>query len=354
MLLVVAIKKELNQPITNQQSNPFEPWTVDHRPSTKNIIFGIHSSKILGMENTWYAIVNPAAGGSTGDKKWKKIEADLKELGIAFQPHLTTAVLHASHIVKEAVEKGYRKLLIVGGDGTLNEVVNGLFAQNVVPTHEVTIALISIGTGNDWIKTMGIPADTKQAARLLKNGTKTRIIDAGLAYYHMHGHKHSRHFINVAGMAFDAEVTRHANANKSSLGPMQYWLSLAKTLFTFSPVPVKVEVDGKVYEDLTFCLNVGNCQFAGGGMMIVPGALPDDGLFTITHIKNASRWTVIKNVAALGDGTFIKLEEVDQYTGKTVKVTSPVPVWLEVEGEVLGEAPFEFQILPGAVKVLVG
>lgn len=305
------------------------------------------------MENTWYAIVNPAAGGSTGDKKWKKIEADLKSLGISYQPHITTATLHASRIVIEAVEKGYRKLLIVGGDGTLNEVVNGLFAQQTVSTTDVTLALISIGTGNDWIKTMGIPKDTKAAAKLLKDGTNTRIIDAGLAHYHLHGHKHSRHFINVAGMAFDAEVTRHANAHKSALGPLQYWMSLVKTLFTFNPVPIKVDVDGKVYEDLSFCVNVGNCQFAGGGMMIVPGALPDDGLFTITHIKNASRWTVIKNVSALGDGTFIKLDVVDQYTGKNVKITSPVPVWLEVEGEVLGEAPFEFQILPGVVKVLV-
>lgn len=305
------------------------------------------------MEQTWYAIVNPAAGGSRGDKRWKAIEADLKLLGIPYKAHVTTATLHASHIAKEAVEEGYRKLLIIGGDGTLNEVVNGLFAQHSVPTNEVTIALISIGTGNDWIKTIGIPSDTKAAAQLVKNGTQTRIIDAGLAYYHLHGHRHSRHFVNVAGMAFDAEVTRHANAHKNALGPMQYWLSLASTLFSFSPVPITVDVDGKIYEDLTFCLNVGNCQFAGGGMMIVPGAKPDDGLFTITHIKNASRWTVIKNVSALGDGTFIKLKEVEQYTGKNVKVTSKQPVWLEVEGEVLGEAPFEFQLIPSAIKVLV-
>ena len=94
-------------------------------------------------------------------------------------------------------------------------------------------------------------------------------------------------------------------------------------------------------------------MYAGGGMMIVPNAKPDDGLFTITHIKNVSRWTVIANVAALGDGTFTKLDNVEQYTGKNVKVSSPVPVWLEVEGEVLGEAPFEFQVVPASVKVLV-
>ncbi len=278
----------------------------------------------------------------------------MKSLGIPYQPHLTSASLHASRIAKEAVEQGYRKLLIIGGDGTLNEVVNGLFAQSTVPTADVTIALISIGTGNDWIKTIGLPKDPKAALQLVKNGTKTLTIDAGLAHYHLHGHRQSRHFVNVAGMAFDAEVTRNANANKNATGPMQYWLSLVKTLFTYSPVPMTVNVDGKVYEDLTFCLNVGNCQFAGGGMMIVPGAKPDDGLFTITHIKNASKWLVIRNVAALGDGTFTKLDVVEQYTGTNVKVTSPVPVWLEVEGEVLGEAPFEFQIIPAAVKVLVG
>lgn len=305
------------------------------------------------MEQIWYAIVNPAAGGSRGNKRWNKIEADLKSLGIAYEAQLTNASLHASHIAKEAIEKGYRKLLIVGGDGTLNEVVNGLFAQQAVPSTEVTIALVSIGTGNDWIKTMGIPKEPSEAIKLLKNPNNTRTIDAGLAYYHMHGHKHSRHFINVAGMAFDAEVTRDANNSKSALGPVQYWMSLAKVIFTYNAVPIKVEVDGTAYEDKTFCLNVGNCMFAGGGMMIVPNAKPDDGLFTVTHIKNVSRWTVIRNVAALGDGTFTKLDNVEQYTGKNVKVTSPEPVWLEVEGEVLGEAPFEFQVLPASVKVLV-
>lgn len=305
------------------------------------------------MEQTWYAIVNPAAGGSRGNKRWKSIEAELKSLGIAYQPHLTTASLHASHIAKEAIEKGYRKLLIVGGDGTLNEVVNGIFTQQSVPTQEITIALVSIGTGNDWIKTMGIPKDASAAVKMLKTSRKTRTIDAGLAYYHVHGHRHSRHFVNVAGMAFDAEVTRNANANKSASGPMQYWLSLAKTLFTYTPVPITVQVDDKTYDNVTFCLNVGNCRFAGGGMMIVPGALPDDGLFTITHIKNLSRWEVIKNIGALGDGTFITHPKVSQYLGTNVKVTSPQPVWVEVEGEVLGEAPFEFQIIPSAIKVLV-
>lgn len=305
------------------------------------------------MEQTWYAIVNPAAGGSRGNKRWKLIEADLKSMGIAYEPHFTDASLHASHIATSAIEKGYRRLLIVGGDGTLNEVVNGLFAQKNVPTTDVTIALVSIGTGNDWIKTMGIPKEPKEAIKLLKNPTNTRIIDAGLAYYHLHGHRHSRHFINVAGMAFDAEVTRDANSNKTAIGPLQYWMSLVKVIFTYNAVPIKVEVDGKVYDDKTFCLNVGNCMYAGGGMMIVPGAKPDDGLFTVTHIKNVSRWTVIRNVAALGDGTFIKLDNVEQYTGKNVKVSSPVPVWLEVEGEVLGEAPFEFQVIPASVKVLV-
>ncbi len=305
------------------------------------------------MEQTWYAIVNPAAGGSRGNKRWSKIEADLKSMGIAYEAHITNASLHASHLAKEGVEKGFRHILIVGGDGTLNEVVNGLFAQQAVPSTEVTIALVSIGTGNDWIKTMGIPKEPKEAVKLLKNPTNTRTIDAGLATYHKHGHKHSRHFINVAGMAFDAEVTRDANNGKSALGPVQYWMSLVKVIFTYNAVPIKVEVDGAVYDGPTFCLNVGNCMYAGGGMMIVPGAKPDDGLFTITHIKNVSRWTVIGNVAALGDGTFTKLDNVEQYTGKNVKVTSPVPVWLEVEGEVLGEAPFEFNIVPASVKVLV-
>lgn len=306
------------------------------------------------MENTWYVIVNPAADSDKGLKHWQEIEALLYKMEVPFVSQLTDKKGHAIEITREAIKEGYRKIFAVGGDGTINEVVNGILTQDICPSTDVLVTLASMGTGNDWIKTMGIPDKFLEATRLLKEGTKIQTIDAGLVKYHEGTAQKQRYFVNVAGMAYDAYVTKDANENALFKGKLQYIISVLKGLTSYKSTHVTATIDGKVYEDTMFCLNVGICRFAGGGMMIVPQAVPDDGQFHVTLIKDLSKLQVVFNIVHLFKGTFIQHPKVEHFPAKAIHVESDKPIYVEVEGEVLGHTPFDYEILPGAIKVLVG
>lgn len=305
------------------------------------------------MQKGWFIIVNPTAGGNRSEKIWARTRNFLDTLNEPYTFELTTKSMHAANIAKAAVLQGFRKLFIIGGDGTLNEVINGVFSQTEVPTSEVLVGIASVGTGNDFIKTLGIPKNSQKAIALMGNG-KPRLIDAGIAYYHEGGHRKSRYFVNVAGMAFDAEVTRYANRNKTSIGKIQYTWSLVHSLFYYQSTKIKLQTDDKApIEETGFCLNVGNCRFAGGGMMIVPQAIPDDGLFHVTFVKDITKLEVIQNILKLFKGTFLNHPKIYTTTAKNVLVDSQPPIYLEVEGETLGHSPFEFNIIPGSIQILV-
>lgn len=289
-----------------------------------------------------------------GLKHWQAIEKMLYELDVPFTSRLTDQKGHAISITQEAIADGYRKILAVGGDGTINEVVNGILGQNQVPSKDIVVCMASIGTGNDWIKTMGIPAKYLDAARLLKTGTQLKTIDAGSVTYFEGTEQKQRYFVNVAGMAYDAFVTKDANENALFKGKLQYIISVVKGLYSYKSTRVKVEADDRMVQDTTFCLNVGICKFAGGGMMIVPEAVPDDGKFHVTMIKDLSRFEVIKNLPGLFTGKFISHPGVDSFPTTSLKVSSDSPIYVEVEGEVLGHTPFEYQIIPQSITVLVG
>ena len=305
------------------------------------------------MQKGWFVIINPAAGARKSERAWEDTRNFLESIGEPFAFEITNQVMHACDIARAAVLQGYRKLFIVGGDGTLNEVVNGVFSQAEVPTADITIGIASVGTGNDFIKTLGIPKNAKKAIELLKTG-RPRLLDAGLAFYQEGNERRQRYFINVAGMAFDAAVTKHANENKKGNGgAFQYLVSMVKTLSRYKSTHVRLQLDERVEEDTCFCLNVGNCRYAGGGMMIVPEAVPDDGLFHVTFVKDITKMEVIQNIGNLFKGTFLDNPKILTSTARHVKVESEPLIYLEVEGETLGHSPFEFQIIPAGIQVLV-
>lgn len=306
------------------------------------------------MKNTWFVIVNPAADSEKGMKHWLEIEQLLYELEVDFTSQITDKKGHAIEIAQHAIKSGYRKLFAVGGDGTINEVVNGIMTQTTVPTANILVGMASMGTGNDWIKTIGLSDNFKVAAKLMKTGSKTRTIDCGKVSYFEGITQHERYFVNIAGMGYDAFVTKDANENSLFKGKFQYIISVVKGLFKYDSTTVKVQLDDRIVEDRMFTLNVGNCKFAGGGMMIVPLAEPDDGVFHVTLIKDMSRMEVVKNLPGLFKGTFISHPQVECVPSRSVKVESDSPIYVEVEGEVLGHSPFEYTLYPGSIQVLVG
>ncbi len=306
----------------------------------------------------WLVIVNPTAGVGLGGKDWPAIEQLLISEGFDFEAHLTTHAFHAIQLSRELVQqKGFQKIIAVGGDGTLNEVVNGIFQQDRFPTTDIMLGMITVGTGNDWGRMYDFPKKYKKAIHILKN-ERTFLQDVGKVKYRYDSEDKSRYFINMAGMGYDALVAKKTNLMKArgKGGTLAYLYNLITGLFQYENTHLHIKVDDKeVLNDKVFSLSIGICKYNGGGMMQLPDAIPDDGLFDMTVIRKTSKFRVVKNIKNLYDGSFINLPEVSVFTGKQITITSVPPhsIYLETDGESLGNSPLDFEIVPKAVKLII-
>lgn len=308
------------------------------------------------MTDRWLVIVNPNAGVKKGSRDWPKILQMLKEENLDFEFILTEHRDHANQITIDKVADGYRNFIIVGGDGTMNEAVNGIFLQTTVSTGEITLGMIPVGTGNDWCRTFSIPFDYRQAIHIIKR-KNTVLQDTGRISYFRNEVNHVRYFMNIAGMGYDALVAKKTNLlkEKGHGGPMTYFYFVFSSLLQFRFPEAIIEVDGgPVFRGEIFSMNVGICKYNGGGMMQVPFAVPDDGLLDVTLIRKAPKWMVIRYARRLYDGTLVKLNFVNTFRGKAVRIRSTARIYLEADGESLGHSPFVFEILPGSLRVVTG
>lgn len=307
--------------------------------------------------DSWYIIVNPASGNGKGGRRWPAVEKYLREKGVPFEVVFTEHGGHAVALANNALQSGYKKLAAVGGDGTAHEVVNGIMGQTALPPHEVVFAIIPVGTGNDWIKTHHIPNDYRKAIDLMMAG-KTMLHDVGTVnYIDEKGNPAHRYFFNVAGLGYDAFVTRESRVkSKIVSNKIFYFYLIIKCLWQYRPTRAKVTLDGVLHEDLFYTFNAGVCIFNGGGVQLVPHAVPDDGLLAATLVKNVSKWDAIKNTPNFYNGKLIHHPKVSTSQVKNFKVENVgghPPTLLEVDGEFLGYAPLEMGILEKAIRVIV-
>lgn len=307
------------------------------------------------MNKEWLVIVNPNAGLRKGEKDWKKISGLMVEHDIRFRSIFTEHRNHALLLAEKYINMGFRNIIVVGGDGTFNEVVNGIFNQKKYPTTEINLGLIPVGTGNDWGRMFHIPEKYKDAVKTI---IKKRLFiqDVGkVTYFNSENVKH-RYFVNVAGMGFDAMVAQKTNRqkDKGKGGPLSYFYNIFTSLFSYKYKPYEVTIDEKKISGRVFSMNVGICKYNGGGMMQVPFAVPDDGLLDLTVINKVGKMTIIRHVKDLYDGSFVKLPQVETFRGKNIVINSRTRIFMEADGESLGHSPFKFEIVPKSLKVIVG
>jgi YegS/Rv2252/BmrU family lipid kinase len=234
----------------------------------------------------WLVIVNPNAGKRRGNKDWPKIEAIFNRYNLHHEVRFTLRKRHAISLTISGIDEGYRNIAVVGGDGTMNEVVNGLFRQTTVPTTDITLGMITIGTGNDWGRMFGIPSDYEGAVRVLSK-YKRSLSDAGVVEYETGNGREKRFFINIAGLGFDAVVARRTNRGKERghSSKLIYMYNLLRSLLFYKHTHTDVIIDGRLISNQTFTISLGIGQYSGGGMRQTPNAIHDDGLFDITIIK---------------------------------------------------------------------
>lgn len=284
-------------------------------------------------------IVNPIAGRGQGLACWKQIAplaARLGEYGVKF----TQGPGQATELARQAVQEGYDRVVSLGGDGTLNEVGNGLVGT------DAALAVIPAGRGNDWVRTTGVPTDPAEGCRLAFEGRLARM-DVGLA-------RGYRYFFNAAGFGFDAEVCARVNKYGQRFPKLSYIRGVFDTLFHFTGVPVDVEIDGEARRlDRVLLLEVGIGRYFGGGMQIFPEADVADGLFEIAWGENLSRAELLRLVSLIYSGKHVGHPKVRMMRGRKLAADSPHEVVIQLDGDVVGRLPVTFEIVPSALNVVL-
>jgi YegS/Rv2252/BmrU family lipid kinase len=304
-------------------------------------------------QNPWLVIVNPNAGAGKCSHDWPRIEKLLDSNDFLYHTVFTIRKLHAIVISRKYINQGYNKIIVIGGDGTMNEVINGIFVQKRFETNEITLGMIPVGTGNDWGRMFGITGDYEEAIRTIKE-FKTFVQDAGRVVFEKNNRMLQRYFVNEASLGFGAMVVKKSNRlkDKGKGNPALYLMNIFTSLFGYKTTRASIEVDGVARLKNIFSLSLGICKYSGGGMMQLPDAIPDDGLFDLTLIKKIGKIEVMRNIKKLYDGTITKHPKVETYMGRNIKITSTKNLYLETDGESLGHTPMEFEIIPKSIKVI--
>ncbi len=307
-------------------------------------------------DNKWFTIVNPVAGGGRGLDDFPRISKHLREAHIVCEPVFTEHKFHATELTVSAVREGYRRIIVVGGDGTLHEVVNGLFIQQEVRPDEVLVAVIAVGTGNDWVRTFGLSDRYREAVEAIRAG-HSFLQDVGVVSYEESHYRQSRYIANVAGAGFDAQVIRRLThlQKKGRKSRWRYTWCIVRSFFRYKSTGMKVWVDGKLlYNDLLLSIAVGICKYNGGGIQQLPAAVADDGILDLSLIRPIHFWHVLFRFHYLFNGEIYRIRHILQARGSHIRIESSPEVSVEADGELLGETPLEFSVLHRAIRIVVG
>jgi diacylglycerol kinase (ATP) len=246
-------------------------------------------------------------------------------------------------------------VVAVGGDGTLNEVVNGFFRNGAPLPTSSKLAMVPLGTGGDFRRTLRIPSDSRQAIDVLRSGVVRRL-DAGcVTYQNEDGSTGVRHFINIADAGLGGEVVFLVGNGTRRFGSAAYTLAGLRALVRFKNKPMTVDIDGVVHElKKAQQVVVANCQFFGGGMQMAPSASPTDGVFDVVLIKNAGKIETMRGMSDIRSGKHLDQTntKMELMYGKRISVTSPEKVRIDLDGEAVGFLPALFEIQPGAIEFI--
>jgi len=274
----------------------------------------------MNKPKKYLLIVNPAAGSGKTMKALPQIERILHQKKVNYEFHFTEEPMHATDLVRELGSK-FDVVVSVGGDGTINEVING------VPEFKIPFGMIPIGTGNDFARSCCIPYNSIEAAIdiLLENDVKN--IDVG----EINGRK----FVNVVGLGFEGRANEVGKKLTLIRGPVKYLLAIAYTLITYKRKTIHLKLDDLEMNKEAYLISIGNGWNVGGGLQLTPKAKLDDGLFDVCFIENITRRKIITNFNRLTNGTIAEIDEVTLYQSKTLQINSDYMIPLHVDGESL-------------------
>ena len=294
-------------------------------------------------------ILNPAAGRGYGARAEPQVRKCLEAEGVDFNIVRTEGPWHAAKLAQCAAEDGFKTIIGAGGDGTANEVINGLMAASHNGAKR-RMAVIPAGSGSDFASGIGLPLEVQDACHRIARGQAKRI---DLGRVTIPGQE-PRYFGNVVGIGFDGAVLMQTLNMKRLRGLPLYLLAVLKTvLLDFKTPRMTIQYDEQQMELQATLVSIANGPREGGGFIIAPDATPDDGLFDLCIAEKVSRLTILRLLPHFLRGTHTDLDPVTMARARTVTVSSPDGLVAHVDGEVLcTDAPqITCEILPGALEV---
>jgi YegS/Rv2252/BmrU family lipid kinase len=298
--------------------------------------------------NSWFVIANPTAGNRNFSKLWKEIQQSLKNKNLDYSFAFTQFSKHEIELAQNAIQKGFRNIISVGGDGTLHHVVNGVILQRYVKSSDITIAVIPLGTGNDWIKTYNIPNSIQKAIAIIY---QKNIITQDIGILET-THK-TTYFNNVAGLGYDGYIVTKLKYLKD-FGGIAYLLSGLAGLFFYKKSIFKIYINNKVIEVNCLMAVFGICKFSGGGMQFTKDADSSDGLLAITIVKNFTFLDIILNLQKLYSGEIVHHKKVATYkTNEICVIPKNSKPFIQADGELIETGKVRVKIIKQAIKFVV-
>jgi len=295
--------------------------------------------------------VNPTAGAGKTAKRWPQIKQLLESIGLDFSYELTEAPGHAVELAKSAAKKGSKVVISVGGDGTINEIVNGLHDSRCLG--DVMLGIISTGTGADYIRTLGIPRSYREACKRLLS-PKYLKVDIGIVECVNNDQTVQRLFVNFAGLGIDAEIVKATTQKYKALGyETSYLLGLLTTLMLYKNEEISLAVDGEIDERKVCTVLMGHGKYGGGGMLTTPDADPCDGLFDVLIIGDLTKPDLLCSLPRIYKGTHLSHPKVTVKRARKVEVQTERRMIIQADGDLIGMAPARFTILPAALNVII-
>jgi diacylglycerol kinase (ATP) len=293
----------------------------------------------------WHIVVNPASGGGRAARFAPRLAAALGRARVPFRMTASAAPGDAERLIAEAAAGGSRRLLALGGDGTFNELVNGLVGSGVKP-RDCLVAAAAGGTGNDWSREMQTPDDPEALARCMQRAA-ARPADLGMAAS-ARGRRQAFH--NIAGAGLDAEVIGRTPRR----GPRStaYLIGVLRTLAAYRPPAFEVAVDGQILRGRFLLALASIGPRCGGGMRLTPRAVVDDGLFDLLLLDPLSFPAALARLPKLFDGRLAGDPAFRVARCRSATITADPPCGVELDGQPFGTTPVSMEIMPAALSAL--
>jgi len=300
-------------------------------------------------------IINPMAGGGRAGKSWQSVRNDVERLFGTLRESYTSLPGEATVLARRSLLEGCDGIVCVGGDGTLNEVVNGFMNDQGPLRPEVLLAYFPCGTGCDFIRTL---RQSRNILETLKGilPFHTKNIDLGRMRYRDHrGAPLSRYFHNITSFGLGGEVNNRVNRSRKRLGGFaSFLLATGVSLLRYEKKRIRLRVDDRFDEEIrSWNIAVANGQFHGGGMWVAPDARIDDGLLHVTVLGDFSFPEVLVQLPRLYNGKIYGHRKILNISGRHIEALSDETVLIDMDGEQPGRLPLSIDIIPRCLSMVI-